>query len=106
MSGPWPAASRPSARASPTPWRSARMRHRRRAEGSAGAARRGVERHSTAHNQSSPRPAGVAPAPDGPPNILSGDVTLMDEVGVVAELTGARLWYLDDGAGRLTAYAS
>jgi acyl transferase domain-containing protein/acyl carrier protein len=43
------------------------------------------------------------PAPDGPPNILSGDVTLMDEVGVVAELTGARLWYLDDGAGATPA---
>jgi hybrid polyketide synthase/nonribosomal peptide synthetase FtdB len=38
------------------------------------------------------------PTPDGPANVLSGDVALLDEAGVVAELTGAHLWYLDDGA--------
>ena len=38
------------------------------------------------------------PTPDGPSNVLAGDVTLLDDAGVVAELTGARLWYLDAGA--------
>ena len=42
------------------------------------------------------------PTPGGPPNVLSGDVTLLDGGGVVAELTGARLWYLDDGATPVT----
>ena len=43
------------------------------------------------------------PTPDGPSNILSGDVTVMDDAGVVAELTGARLWYLADGAAAVPA---
>jgi acyl transferase domain-containing protein/acyl carrier protein len=40
--------------------------------------------------------------PEGPSNVLSGDVTLLDDTGVVAELTGARLWYLDDGAASIS----
>ena len=37
----------------------------------------------------------------GPGNVLTGDVRLVDETGaVVAEVQGARLWYLDAGAGR------
>ena len=43
------------------------------------------------------------PTPDGPSNILSGDVTVMDDAGVVAEVTGARLWYLADGAAAVPA---
>ena len=42
--------------------------------------------------------AAMRPTPGGPSNVLSGDVTLLDSAGVVAELTGARLWYLDEGA--------
>ena len=34
----------------------------------------------------------------GPGNVLTGDVRLVDETGaVVAEVQGARLWYLDEG---------
>jgi myxalamid-type polyketide synthase MxaE and MxaD len=34
----------------------------------------------------------------GPGNVLAGDVRLVDETGaVVAEVQGARLWYLDEG---------
>ncbi len=42
--------------------------------------------------------ASMRPTPSGASNVLSGDVTLLDDAGVVAELTGARLWYLDAGA--------
>jgi NAD(P)-dependent dehydrogenase (short-subunit alcohol dehydrogenase family) len=37
---------------------------------------------------------------DGPDNVLTGDVRLVDEAGTVAaEVQGARLWYLDSGSG-------
>jgi acyl transferase domain-containing protein len=36
---------------------------------------------------------------DDAPNVLTGDVTLYDEAGIVAELHGAHLWYLAGSAG-------
>jgi acyl transferase domain-containing protein/acyl carrier protein len=42
--------------------------------------------------------ASMRPTPGGPSNVLSGDVTLRDDAGLVAELTGASLWYLDAAA--------